>query len=232
MKRFLAMLIVALTIVGTSFGEEETVNGVTYRYFIENGGATIIGDDIRLQPAISSDTSGELIIPSELGGYPVKTIGKSAFVWCKSLTSVKIPDSVTTIGHNAFWFCESLTSIKIPENVTTINGGAFAACGSLAWVQLPKSIMTIEMAAFADCHSLRDIYVQPGDYSRVRHMLKDSRAMTDEGWSQVSIHDPDAGLLPGMQIIVSIIFILCVVVVVVILVSVLRSKHGARIAPI
>lgn len=40
------------------------------------------------------------------------------FIGCSSLTSVKIPDSVTNIENSAFNFCTNLTSVTI-----TANGG-------------------------------------------------------------------------------------------------------------
>lgn len=37
------------------------------------------------------------------------SIGDLAFLWCSSLTSITIPDSVTSIGEFAFYACSSLT---------------------------------------------------------------------------------------------------------------------------
>jgi hypothetical protein len=50
----------------------------------------------------------------------VASIGKYAFSWCSSLTSVVIPNSVTSIGRSAFSGCSSLTSVVIPDSVTSI----------------------------------------------------------------------------------------------------------------
>jgi hypothetical protein len=41
----------------------------------------------------------------------VENIGKSAFAYCKSLTSITIPDSVTIIDVNIFWLCDALKEI-------------------------------------------------------------------------------------------------------------------------
>ena len=64
--------------------------------------------------------------------YSVTSIGKSAFKWCFSLTSVTIPNSVTSIGYYAFYGCSSLTSISIPNSVTSIGKSAFKLCSSIA----------------------------------------------------------------------------------------------------
>ncbi|MCD7796176.1 MAG: leucine-rich repeat domain-containing protein [Clostridiales bacterium] len=73
----------------------------------------------------------ELTIPSTLDGYTVTSIGNYAFCYCKSLTSVTIPDSVTSIGEFVFCSCTSLISVIIPNGVTSISHGAFYECTSL-----------------------------------------------------------------------------------------------------
>lgn len=61
----------------------------------------------------------------------VKVIGDCAFMLCKSLKNIDIPQSVTTIKKGAFYGCSSLTSINIPNSVTYIGYKAFGECSSL-----------------------------------------------------------------------------------------------------
>ncbi len=67
--------------------------------------------------------------------YTVNSIGSKAFK-DDSLTSVKIPSSVTKIDYNAFNGCKVLTSIDIPSSVTDIKGSAFANCSKLTSINV------------------------------------------------------------------------------------------------
>ena len=89
----------------------------------------------------------------------VTSIGEAAFWGCESLTNINIPNSVTTIGDSAFWRCKSLTNINVPNSVTTIGCSAFMGCKSLTNINIPNSVTTIRVFAFSGCHSLTNINI-------------------------------------------------------------------------
>lgn len=81
----------------------------------------------------------------------VTHIGKYAFEGCRSLTNVTIGNSVTEIGNFAFEDCTSLTSVTIPDSVTKIGYGAFSNCKKLTSVRIPSSVTEIDDDAFYGC---------------------------------------------------------------------------------
>ena len=106
--------------------------------------------------AVPMDTVGDVVIPSNIGGYPVVGISDYAFEGCNGLTSVVIPDTVRHIGNFAFWGCQ-IQSVEIGANVTTIGEGCFRECRQLLSIDLPDSVISIEWGAFQYCTALRSI---------------------------------------------------------------------------
>ena len=136
-----------------------------YTYTVTNGKATII--------AVDSSISGDVVIPSTLGGYSVTTIGDSAFDYCDILTSITIPDSVTTIGAYAFAECDSLTSIFVDADnpaYSSDSRGALFDKNKTILIQypigntnssysIPNSVTTIGDDAFCYCDILTSITI-------------------------------------------------------------------------
>ena len=158
----------ALSIVIQGNADTETVNGIKWTYMVSNGEVSVGGGFP--SHAVSSSTSGTLVIPSTLGGRPVTSIGSSAFYGCSGLTSVTISDGVTSIGAGAFSGCSGLTSVTIPDSVTSIEGYAFYGCSGLTSVTIPDSVTSIEDSAFYSCSGLKSVTIPDsvtsiGDYA-------------------------------------------------------------------
>ena len=115
------------TVVMTASAEDElTYGNLSYR--VEDSGTITITSCDR--------SAAEVIIPAEIDGKVVTSIGDYAFYGCTNLTSVTIPEGVTKIGAFVFENCTSLTSITIPEGVTEIGDGAFSDCISLTSIEV------------------------------------------------------------------------------------------------
>ena len=132
------MLIIAVIPFGAFTVSEETSG--YYTYTISKGEATITD--------VVTSISGNVSIPSTLGGCPVTSIGWHAFGGCTGLKSVTIGNGITSIGDNAFSGCTGLTLITIPDSVTSIGGGAFDDCTKLMSITIPDSVTSIGLGAF------------------------------------------------------------------------------------
>ena len=162
MKRFFSLLLLVMVMPRFAVAAQtEVVDGVTWSFTVANGHATIESGADKT-PAISATTSGDLTIPSTLGGYPVTSIGTVAFYGCSALTSVVIPEGVTSIGERAFSWCSSLTSVVIPESVTSIGRWTFSDCSALTSVVIPEGVTSIGESAFSFCDSLTSVVIPEG----------------------------------------------------------------------
>ena len=94
----------------------------------------------------------EVDFMTELGYVP-----GLAFSYCKSLTSIELPSTITHIDDEAFKDCYSLTNVTIPNSVIHIGRKAFLGCSKLTQVNIPASVKSIDYGAFTWCALLTSI---------------------------------------------------------------------------
>ena len=113
------------------------IGDYTWFYSISNGEASIVRRvGISYENAVLPKPTGEVVIPSSIGGAPVVEIGRYALKDCPDISSVRIPESVTRIGMYAFSEDKGLTSVTIPSSVTNIQGNVFSLCYGLKRVEV------------------------------------------------------------------------------------------------
>jgi hypothetical protein len=146
-------LVVLLALVSWASGR---ITDGQWTYRVENDGATIQ----------ASTATGDVTIPSQLGGYAVKQVGYHSDAGSffdrdvqTSVTSVTIPDSVTRIQGMAFEDCTGLTSVTIGSGVATIESWAFRGCTRLTSVVIPDSVTSIGNGAFQGCTGLTSVVI-------------------------------------------------------------------------
>ena len=171
MKR-IALLMISLLLCfaagaaaeNTQPAPDETYECGDYAYILlEDGSAEVTG---------YAGAASKLEVPGELDGYPVTTIGDSAFWGCEGLTSITLPDNMISIGVNPFSSCGKLQSITVsPDhpNLAMIDNVLFdkmekkligyPAGRDAANYEIPQGITSIGDAAFAGCDSLTDITI-------------------------------------------------------------------------
>lgn len=92
------------------------------------------------------------------------SIGELAFMYCSSLTSIEIPNSVISIGYQVFYGCSNITTVIFGENsqLTSIGWDAFYHCSNLTTIEIPSCVTSIEYNAFEGCTSLKNLRIDDG----------------------------------------------------------------------
>jgi len=114
---------------------------------------TVLSDDTcEIKKYIGSEAN--VVIPEQINGRRVVSIGDWAFYDCDSLASVTLPEGVARIGLYALAACDALERVTLPEGLESIGRYAFFNCYSLQSITLPESLRKIEYGAFNGCESL------------------------------------------------------------------------------
>ena len=146
--------LLALTLFSVSAAAEneeknysDAAFGNIFEYTVENGEATIVGATIE---------NADVIIPNELGGYPVKKIGKKAFYSEYKIKSIFIQNGIEEIDEQAFASDDdrdddvriSIKSLTLPDTLKKVGYEAFFYLNLSGELVLPESLQYIDNYAF------------------------------------------------------------------------------------
>ena len=133
----------------STYAENLTTSDGLFEYSVD-----LIYNHVVISRYVGSDTS--VVIPTEIDGYPVVSIGNDAFK-DSLIESVTIPEGICSLGNWTFSSCSNLTSISLPKSVIQINDYTFYDCNHLESITLSDNIKYIGLNAFKDCTSLKSI---------------------------------------------------------------------------
>lgn len=108
-----------------------TYNGLNY--------SVVSGNTVKVaSQGKSASLSGKIEIPSTVtnngSSYSVTEIEGDAFIECKNITEIVVPETVTTIGGGSFAYCSSLKTLDLGSGVTTIGADLYTGLSALQTV--------------------------------------------------------------------------------------------------
>ena len=109
-------------------------------------------------------TAAFLRIPGELGGFPVRSIGRRAFSDRAETEELVLPENVRRIGDFAFYGCPKLKVLALSDGTEEIGDGVIRSCGSLREIRIRMEGERYRAAKdlLADCDAaVRILFSQP-----------------------------------------------------------------------
>lgn len=79
---------------------------------------------------------GDVVIPEEIDGFPVRILDRDVFRDVTGLTSVVIATNITAIYNNAFSGCRGLTTVSLSATLENLREGTFTHCTSLTNISI------------------------------------------------------------------------------------------------
>ena len=156
----------------------------------DDGIEVIIGKNVKRIPSYMfySNYSSTAIYESRITKVSfeeesvLESIGAGAFTFCRSLTEITLPDTVTSVGDGAFYGCVRLERADLGNSFTEVPRNLFYECSALVEVYIPASVVTIGASnySFYECTSLTAINVDEDNeyYASVDGVLYDKALTT------------------------------------------------------
>jgi lactocepin len=155
MKRICFCLVLAIVFSLFCFGVSAKESD--FKYELTDGGVEIT--------AYNGDET-EVVVPSEIEGQTVVSIGYKAFA-NENMRKVTLPETVVYVSDSAFLDCIFLEEVVLPSGIDKINFATFKGCTLLRKVMLPQSVVEISAEAFCNCPSLQTVGVIPSGVTTI-----------------------------------------------------------------
>ncbi len=153
MKRIVSIVLISLVLIASVLCCFSGCEIEVKRY--ECDGMSFVEADYRKLMLVSySGDATEIIIPENLEGKEVVSVGSQAFEGA-AVQSVTVPSTVSEICGAAFKNCKNLTDISLGYSIESIGSFAFYGCTALENISLPSTVTEIGTAAFA-CSGLKE----------------------------------------------------------------------------
>ena len=104
----------------------------------------------------------DVTVPAAVEGRPVTEVDKNCFSGCKTLTGIRLPETVASIGASAFSECEALKTVALSEGLRSIGASAFSGASSLEEIALPASLVSVGEKALNRCPRLARVTIGEG----------------------------------------------------------------------
>ena len=119
-------------------------------------------------------------------------IEEHAFQYCTSLKRINLPSSLLEIGEAAFDLCEDLEEVVLPEGLQRLGRYAYYRCDSLQRIVIPPNIHAIERGTFGFCSGLTEVSISEDCQTIEEDAFSDCRSL-------VSFHLPSSLKVIGKE---------------------------------
>lgn len=98
-----------------------------------------------------------VVIPEDVAGFPVRTVGENAFAKMKGVESVTLPVNVTAIEKKAFYWCSDLKTLTILNPDVKLNGDFTLICNDDLgmYTGVLRAYYPSETAGFCSGHEMK-----------------------------------------------------------------------------
>lgn len=150
-------LLLSLVLIFLSFGNpgcHAKSKGISFKDSV-----LTIGAGIRMIPSYAYKNREDIKEVKFERNSILRAIGEYAFLGCRNLRSITLPESLQKLGEGAFRECTSLDTLIIPDKVTALPKAMCSWDETLRYVSLPKCLLDIGSHAFAYCRNLQNVEI-------------------------------------------------------------------------